>query len=248
MAPTHSKLLKRSPIKRASPPKNSSKLAKKPRFTLTVWGFAPLSLEFYIFRKGEDKDGFGLFYRQVIDGEKECPELEEAGFTMYYVRRLAQDNNNAMVGADEWTCYVYVRWVPGDIPSSRDTRAQGAEFLRQHFMDARYSRFPPNDILVIDETNEEVPKPMDHFLQDEIILQLMKNCVDKDALNTRFFTDYPELAELFFTGPPYYSVASMLYGFGTDMGPAPAAIPSIGNGNNGEAEETAAANSDSDEE
>ena len=214
MAPSQSKLnfKKDSPIRKTSPGKNSSKLAKRPQHVLTVVAFPPLPVELYVYRRGTDRDGYTGYYRQVIDGERESDDLIQKGFTQYYVHRLSQQVNAPKVGEDSWNCIVMVRYVPGMHESTGQTRAEGLAFLRGWLMDDEHSKYPPNDILTVDQTHPTHPVPMDNFLLDEHIFIVLRAVVDP---NGRFFTDHPELARLFYSGPNYYGDAISMYGYGT---------------------------------
>lgn len=227
MAPSQSKLnfKKDSPIRKSSPGKNSSKLAKRPAHVLTVIGFPPLPVEIYVYRRGTDRDGYTGTYRKVIDGEMDSADLIRMGFTQYYVHRLSLEVNAPKVGEDSWNCIVMVRYVPGMQPSTSQTRAEGNAFLRSWLMDPEHSKYPPNDILTVDNTRSTNLEPMDHFLLDEHIFIILRAVVDPDR---RFFTDHPELAHLFYSGPNYYPEAVTQYGYGTVAPPADGQV-AVGN-------------------
>ena len=230
MAPVQSKIpfSKGSPFKRNSPGKNSSKLAKRPQHVLSCYGFPPSPVEFYILRKGEDRDGYTGFYRQVIDGEKENDALAEHGFFQYFTRRVSLEQDIPMVGQDTWNCTVMVRYVNGMNPSSTSTRYEGLTFLRGWLMDKNHSKYPPNDILTVDQTRGRDILAMDNFILDEHVLLVMEAVISEDLRNERFFTDFREYANVFYTGPDYPSDAIAQYGFGNQL-------PQPDNGNaNGE--------------
>ena len=214
MAPSQSKPIDKSMYAKKSPTKNSSKLSKRPRFSLTVWGFPPLCIEAYAYRKGTDRDGYGNHYRKCVDGDEECKELDDAGFSQYFTRRISKLQNVPLVGADEWACFIYVRWVPGMNPSTAQTREEGLSFFRKYLMDPRYSRYPPNDILTMDLTNVNEPLGMDNFFLDEHILLFIKDLFQPSIANEDFFRDHNNIAKLFFSSAPYPPEAPFLYGFG----------------------------------
>ena len=223
MAPTHSKPIDKNMYAKSSPSKNSSKLSKRPRFILSCWGFPPLCIEAYVYRKGTDRDGYGNHYRKCVDGDEQCKELDEAGFAQYFTRRISKEQNIPLVGADEWACFVYVRWVPGMNPSTTQTRVEGLSFFRKYLMDNRYSRYPPNDIMTMDLTDVVQPRGMDHLFLDEHIMLFIKDLFQPSIANERFFTEHNVIAKLFFGSAPYPPEATMLYGFGNALPVAPAA-------------------------
>lgn len=206
---------KKPPIKKVSPKKNSSKMNNRPRFTLSVVGFHPdFPLEAYFYRRSDGRDGYTQTYRQAVDNQRDIPSLDENGFIQYFARRNSIDDDNTMMGSDNWACYVLVRWIPNQDPSTAETRREGLQFLRGFFMSSEYSRYPPNDINTIDITDTENPVPMDHFFQDQHIINFIPAIYPEEVANTTFFSSYPDEARMFFSRDEYPADAIALYGYG----------------------------------
>ena len=216
------KLGKGSPVRREMPGKMSTKLASRPTYNLYCWGWPSSPWEAYTFRKG-DKDAYAAFYRQVVDGEKDCQELEDMGFRMYFTRRRAPGDNSPSTGEDNWPENVYVRCVNNMNPTTPQTRQEGLSFLRRFFMNKEYSKYPPNDINTVDMTNEQDLMPMDHLLMDQHVMALLDRTIPTDHANRRFFTNHRAFASLFFGGPVYPPEAITTYGYGTTLPPPDAA-------------------------
>lgn len=208
------------PIKKESPQKFSSKMSKKPRFTLSVIAFHPeMPLEAYFFRRSDERDGYTLSYRKAVDGDIQIQMLEDNGFIQYFNRRVNAENNTTMMGSDDWACHVLMRWVPGQNPSTPHTRRDGLRLLRGFFMSSEYSKYPPHDIVTVDLTDPENPVSMDQFILDENIMTLIPMLFPPETANTSFAREYPDVARVFFSGDSFPSDAIAMYGYGNgDIG------------------------------
>ena len=87
---------------------------------------------------------------------------------------------------------IIIRYVEGDEGTTPETRAEGLRILRDFFLDANNTKFPPSDILTEDVTNVEDPEPLDNYFIDEDIEAFMKEDIAEADLNASFVTRFPD--------------------------------------------------------
>jgi hypothetical protein len=90
-----------------------------------------------------------------------------------------------------------------DTPSTPESREEGLQGLKTFLMSNRSTRFPPNDIITSDATNppDQDPCPLDMYLLDADIEEIMKMFLDEESFNPHFYEEFPEFARLCWSGP-----------------------------------------------
>lgn len=208
--------------------KRSPKLSKKILFKIQVWGFPSLPFELYSFSKALNKDSYLYGYKTYIDSDGDpsltpITILDDNGFNAYYPRRISINQNKVLKGDDSWTRYMIARNIPDYNVTTEQTRQTGLKALQSYFMDPNYSKFPPESIVLVDETNQQNVQSMDNFLLNDDILTVMRDLIDGSLLNRNFYTDMNNLARAFFSGnPPIDAIVN--YGFPNPAGPVPVPV------------------------
>ena len=211
------------PFKGSPQKKLSSKLTKTVSHVVTV--FAPLDdspLEVYAYdrqSKNGRVEGYTKALRDFIDEtDIDIPLLSQAGFTAYFHQRRSSNDNSVRAGADDWARYFFIRMVPENVMSSENTRQEGLNVLESFLKDRAYSRYPPSVIMKIDTTdnlaeNNGRKVALDHYFLDRDVLGIMSLLFEQDLLNNRFYSDFRESADQFFTGPVYCRIAVQELGY-----------------------------------
>jgi hypothetical protein len=225
MAPTQrntgKQSAKTSPIKRNSPGRKkggttslkstlAKKNAKKAEPTLLCYGTAPeIGKELYCYTVNDNNDGYTNPFRKYASGATVVPSLENAGFVSIKFRKVPGSNNLIMHDDKGYWRSVMIRNPPDGV-STAETRATGLKVLKAFFMDPTTTTYPPKDIVMSDQTNPGELHPMDNFLQDHDIIEIVEDSFEKDDLNEEFYTNFPTLALSIFGGPYYPEFARNL--------------------------------------
>ena len=240
---------KNSPVKspRSTKPKGTfgARMKNTPvSFRIQSLGFPPFGIECYDYSKivaDAVSEGYTIPFRHCMEPQQDdhhIPFLIEAGFFAAVFQRANLHINNRLTGGDNWPRYWMLRLVPGDNPSTPETRREGTEILKALFLDLRYTQYPPKSIACADITNAE-PMAMQNFFLDRDILRLIRHCVGEDDYNPRFFSEFPDHARVIFPGPTYPADAVVQLGFGYPV-PRPSHAPGFEPGpqpNNGNEDE-----------
>jgi len=208
----------------------SSKTVRGRRFVLSVVGFErSCPYEAYAFTKenGENvKDGYHFHIRQKIDRGEDITGLTEAGFVMYFNKRMSKSRDERLLGSDDWGRYLFVRHLPGNAPSTAETRQEGLNMMAAYLMNPANSRYPPLSIEKVDQTNASDPVSMDTLLLDIDIVHLMGRLFDEDILTDRFAVEFAEYASAFFS-PPYAGHIEDRFGYRDPSSSRPGAAASF---------------------
>ena len=214
---------KKSPFK-GSPfsPKPKNKLGAKSNtvnYTIQVVGFAPTNLELLCFNKtinGVTSEGYTYPVRNYVDGEpnRNIPLLEDLGVFATFYQRESREENKRTFGGDAWSRYWIARMTPNGVSSTAETRQESAGTLRNLFMSASYSRYPPKHIDIVDITEG---LSMQNYLIDADIIRSLSQILDEATVNRSFANEYPEIASVFFAGPTYPEEAIRLLGYANPL-------------------------------
>lgn len=170
--------------------------------SLTCYGFSDeLPIEAYLFCKDDNTDAFYHGFKQFADGELDSEYLERINFTSYKARRRPQSNNVIMMQGT-YRRYVLVRHVPAGI-STPESRTKGLDTLREFLMSTANSKFPITNINTLDCTDKNNPLALDSFFLDDDIVDLIKTEFDAEDLNKEFYSKFPVLARILWSGPNY---------------------------------------------
>ena len=187
--------------------------------TLTVTRFShPLTLEMYIYTSKLGDDGY-LNGLQVAlagsrpDGTIVPPSqfLVDGNFHSVPYRRLPNTNNEHAINNNSFWRYVILRYPPNQ-ESTSETRQEGLALLSAFFKDPTHSKFPPANINLVDETDEQNLPSLDHYLFDDTIQEIMTEDLDETILNGNFYTDYSAFARKCWAYP-FLSVFARSLGF-----------------------------------
>lgn len=203
---------KRAPAPAASPRKKAnrnimnvqSKKSVSNIPTLTCYAFASeFPIEAYLFCKDENNDGFTNNFKKVLNGTLLYTPVTDARFADCKQRRKPGTDNELLVDKNNFWRSVLFRYLPKNEDSTVDTRMEGLAVLKDFFMSKTGSDYPPQDIQLIDNTNEDDPHSLDMFFMDKDIIDIVKNEFEDSELNEKFFSTYPRLAKKMWNGPHY---------------------------------------------
>ena len=178
-------------------------------------GFPPYCIEAFEYVKdinGESNEAYSLPLRKIIEDEIEHPMADDVGFFACLYQRESISKNQRKQGHDNWPRYWMLRMVPGDNPSTPESRQEGANVLKRYFMDTNNTKYPPKDIDIIDDTHSD-PNPMQYYLLDDDIMRVLQHAIDDDFFNTDFAKNYPDMALMAFTGPIFPDECVVKLGF-----------------------------------
>lgn len=182
--------------------------------TLTVYSFyKDFEIEAYVYEKDEDNDGFTFDYKVIMDGTKSCNYLTAAGFNEYLYRRKLNSKNEQLLNGKNFPRNMLIRDVSDLGGSSKLTRTDGLDALKQFFMDPDFTRFPPRDIMKVDDNREEDPHALDEFFMDEDIKLILEREFNEEDLNREFYKNYNQLAKKIWSGKffPDYAIDELGY-------------------------------------
>lgn len=199
---------KNEPSPRRTDKASPLKLVKKSPI-LTCYTFAdPFPFEAYIYEKADElSDGFMYHMRKYCDGEESYPELDYLNVLETVPRRIPGSFNEIWCnpGTSFWRV-VMIRYplnAEGEgVPSTRDTRVQGLNTLKDFFMNKEYSKWAPDDIILNDRASEDdyEPPALDKFFRDDVIKNFMQKHISEDELNPEFVRKWPHTAAKCFLG------------------------------------------------
>ena len=206
--------------KDAPTPKKVIKIGLEP--TLTVTRFAdPLTLEMYIFSSKPGNDGYLNGLQVALAGSRNdgtivppSQFLVDGNFHSVPYRRLPNTNNEHAINNNSFWRYVILRYPPNQ-ESTSETRQEGLALLSAFFKDPTHSRFPPANINLVDETDEQNLPSLDHYLFDDTIQEVMTEDLDETILNGNFYMDYNAFA-LKCWAYPFHSAWACSLGFPGD--------------------------------
>jgi hypothetical protein len=151
-------------------------------------------------------DGFLHNYKKYCEGTHACAALEAANFTGCMNRRVPGSADTIMLNPKGYWRMLIVRH-PFEGVSTPETRAEGLAVLKTCFLTTEFSRFPPDEIETIDATNVDDPHALDQFLQDHDIVNIIKEQIDEEVLNDKFYEAYTECARRLWSGNFYPAYA-----------------------------------------
>ena len=188
---------------------------KKATPTITVYAFDPaFKLEMYLYTKNDHNDGFLNELKQLLEpnDEVECDYMDAMNFCYILPRRVPQSANQIAINeSSEYWRQVIVRYTGGE-ESTAESRQEGARTLKRFFMDRAYHRYVPNDVYIVDGTNEDNPHALDEFFMDDDIKRIMETDLEESALNSEFYETYTEFARKIYSGD-YASAYAHSLGF-----------------------------------
>ena len=211
---------KKMPAKKLSPGKKKNftpPSKKKSGMRLVVRAFAPpLFAECYIFEKNDRKDGYTYGFRKYTKGEF-APEthagVDDLGWIHIFPRRIPGSSDEIMKDGDDYMRQVIIRYAP-DQESTEESRQQGLAALADFFGDERFSKFPAHNIQKMDVTDEDDYEPLDRFLMDDQIKDVIVTCCDSDDLKSDFASVYEDFANKIYAGQNVGKWARETLGFG----------------------------------
>ena len=212
---------KSNPKKEMTSPARKKKLAppsrERPVPTLKVYAFpAPFTFEAYIYETNPHDDGFNNMITKYLRGEfaeVRHTEFDAANFTRQYWRRIPGTANEHLTNMkDVYWRKIQIRYPRGG-ESTGETRQEGLDAFKSFLMDRRFQYYPPEDIVLLDMTDEENYSSLDQFFMDRDIETVMKEDIPEQQLNPTFHQAFPEFATKCFGLEPYGDFARSL-GFG----------------------------------
>jgi hypothetical protein len=212
--------------KKSTPtPKKVKKIGAEPILTVTRFS-DPFTFEMYIYSSKPGNDGYLNGLQVALAGTRSdgtvvppVPALVEGNFHSVPYRRLPNTPNEHAMGGNGFWRYVVLRY-PTQGESTPETRQEGLALLSTFLKDPEHTRFPPNNITLIDETDEENPPALDHYFFDDTIQEIMNEDIDETILNGNFYAGYNDFARKCWAYP-FVSVWARSLGF---PGPEIAAI------------------------
>ena len=111
-----------------------------------------------------------------------------------------------MNGRDGFWRNVIIRYPQNEsgitIPTSEETRSAGLQVLKRFFCDETYSQYPlqPEQITVVDESDDENPPSLDMYFTDQQIRTFMLNHIEDKDLNNNFVNEYASVARFVWGG------------------------------------------------
>ena len=218
-------------IKLRSPKYRTEQIERSRTFEVQVIGFPPTGIEIYSFTKIlslsngiATSECYTYTYRRSFDVDRCVLYLENHGFVGYSYQRNGLDNLNRSVGADGRDRYWLIRTLPNNAASSASTRQEGLSALVQFFSIQVVAIRSPREIATIDNTGFP-PLPMNRFLFDEDIIELMHVYLEHNQISPMFAVNYPAIAGMFFRDQ-YPLDAEMQFGYrqnerNSDLGDGP---------------------------
>ena len=197
-----------SPAKASPQAKRSPEKAKKPvpmrkkktSLTIYVINFGPpFPFEIYFYEKNGSEDGYTNGITKYIRGnETEVHEsFDAANFTQALLRRESgSDDIVAKSAENNYDRKLFLRY-PASAESTPSTRATGLAATKSFLQDPRFSLYPPTLIDTLDITNFEsvFPPPMDDYMMNSDIKDVVIHACEEDDLNEDFKDNYPECAK-----------------------------------------------------
>lgn len=213
--------LKRSPISTKVKNRFGAKAKTNTLFyEIRSIGFPPFGVEAFEYSKvtnGQRSEAYSIPFRRLMDSEDETDcnaQIEEGGFFASLYQRMNITENSRSNGIDNWPRYWLLRSVPGNNPSTSQSRNEGAEILKAFFMDPRQTQYPPKQIDIVDITSTD-PVSMQHFFLDGDVIRILEHVIDEEFFNVSFAHSFPELADIAFSGPIFPTESIIQLGFGS---------------------------------
>ena len=174
-------------------PKKIKTIGSAPTLTATRFSH-PFTCEMFIFSFKPGNDAYLNGIQVALAGTRSdgtvvppCPVLVEGNFHSVPARRLPNTANEHALNGNGFWRYCILRYPPqGD--STPETRQEGLALLSTFFKDPAYSRYPPTNITLIDETNDQDPPSLDHYFFDDTIQEIMTEDLEETTLNGNFYT------------------------------------------------------------
>jgi len=197
------KIIANSPAQKVkhNPPKK--KVKKKPVGPpkISVVAFTDNdSFEAHMMEKGNGDEMYVYELKRYVRDQLDQParDLDKLNFVKTCDRRIPNTKNATMKQGDGTSCSrsAFVRH-PTDLEnghSTKESRQEGLRGLKDFFMDPKFHRYPPKDIVLVDLTDETNPASLDEYFCDDAIKELMEEDLDSADLNPQFATKWPEFA------------------------------------------------------
>jgi hypothetical protein len=200
-----------------TPTRNDNK--RKERIPiLTVQAFPePFQFEAYSFTFDANTDCFTYGVKKYLNGEygdAKNQTFDDAQFMKFVYRRIPFSDNleSKNPGTDFWRCY-FIRY-PKEKESTVATRQEGLEALSEFVRDKRFSKYPPDAIVLHDATNVEHLPPLDAFFKNADIKTFFEEDFELEHLTPEFFIERgAEFASSLLRGPHFSEYARSL-GYG----------------------------------
>ena len=206
-----------SPKKRKNAPLPMRIKQEKGPF-LRVYSFGPeFSFEMYIIEKDSENDEYLKGISDYIESPPNTNEkhslVDECNFYKKAYRRIPQSANEHLCGTKKGYWRSVILRYPKENESTPQTRQDGLNALSSFLKDSRFSKYPINNIITVDMTDEDNLPSLDTFLMDDDIKNIMEQDIDEEELNKEFVSKYPEFAKRIYAGNNYSDWARTL-GFG----------------------------------
>ena len=185
---------------------------------LRVYGFGPeFSFEMYIIEKDSENDeylkGISDYIESPPDTNSKHSLIDECNFYKKAYRRIPKSANEHLCGTKKGYWRSVILRYPKENESTPQTRQDGLNALSSFLKDSRFSKYPINNIITVDMTDEDNLPSLDTFLMDDDIKNVMEQDIDEEELNKEFVSKYPEFAKRIYAGNNYSDWARTL-GFG----------------------------------
>ena len=215
-----SSTVKQSYKKHLTPKFRTERIGKERlQFEIQVIGFPPTGVEIYSFTRiatnGTDvarSEAYTYTYRRSFDDNSPVRDLVDNGFTGYFYQRQQLGSTGRLLGADGRDRYWLVRTLSNNTASSESTRLDGTCILERFFRSLLYTIRPLRFISSKDNT-ATTPLPMNRFLFDEDVIELMHSYLERDQISPTFAACYPTIADVFFR-ENYPREAELQFGYG----------------------------------
>ena len=191
---------KQSPKKPGSPFKKvsktiSHKLLKNNGHELVVYGLEGTPIELYTYMKGLN-DGYNNPLRQVINREKECPEMINDGFIAWFNRCISFRENETKRGPNGYALCVFIRYIGGgEVITTAETRTEGLNRMQWFLTNRDFFNFPVQSIEKDDRTGTITS--MDRIIRDEDIYNFMRT-IFAENLTPSFYLENIDIADKFY--------------------------------------------------
>ena len=151
------------------------------------------------------RDQFGYHLWQLKNSIRKVDQVKKV------LGNLVSDE--IMKDGDDYMRQVIIRYAP-DQESTEESRQQGLAALADFFGDERFSKFPAHNIQKMDVTDEDDYEPLDRFLMDDQIKDVIVTCCDSDDLKSDFASVYEDFANKIYAGQNVGKWARETLGFG----------------------------------
>ena len=171
---------------------------KSPNPQLKVITFADGFLfEACIYTKNNGDEGYVYQLKEYLRGNISLSSepIDNLNITGMVHQRKPNSNNEKMTTAfgETYPRTIFIRY-PTNNESNSGTRQEGLQAIKTFLQDKRFTEYPPDDIDLIDLTNENDPPALDEYFMDNDIKTFMEEDTHEDQLNSQFAINYPYFA------------------------------------------------------